>query len=89
MAGAVAAEPSTGHIRSNKLKGDQFAILCCPSPRYTRQGKYYQVDGITIAPRPLQRPHPPVHVAVSRTAASIDIAVARDIPVLTTYFTPV
>ena len=56
---------------------------------FSYQGKYYQVDGITIAPRPLQRPHPPVHVAVSRTAASIDIAVARDMPVLTTYFTPV
>ena len=56
---------------------------------FSYQGKYYQVDGITIAPRPLQRPHPPVHVAVSRTAARIDIAVARDMPVLTTYFTPV
>ncbi|HIN37942.1 MAG TPA: LLM class flavin-dependent oxidoreductase [Dehalococcoidia bacterium] len=56
---------------------------------FTYHGRYYQVDGITIAPRPLQKPHPPVHVAVSRTAASIDIAVARDMPVLTTYFTPV
>ena len=56
---------------------------------FTYHGRYYQVDGITIAPRPLQKPHPPVHVAVSRTAASIDIAVARDMPILTTYFTPV
>ena len=56
---------------------------------FTYHGRYHQVDGITIAPRPLQKPHPPVHVAVSRTAASIDIAVARDMPVLTTYFTPV
>jgi alkanesulfonate monooxygenase SsuD/methylene tetrahydromethanopterin reductase-like flavin-dependent oxidoreductase (luciferase family) len=55
---------------------------------FTYHGEYYQVDGITIAPRPLQQPHPPVHVAVSRTAASIDIAVARDLPVLTTYATP-
>jgi alkanesulfonate monooxygenase SsuD/methylene tetrahydromethanopterin reductase-like flavin-dependent oxidoreductase (luciferase family) len=56
---------------------------------FTYHGKYHHVDGITIAPRPIQKPHPPVHVAVSRTAASIDIAVAREMPVLTTYFTPV
>jgi alkanesulfonate monooxygenase SsuD/methylene tetrahydromethanopterin reductase-like flavin-dependent oxidoreductase (luciferase family) len=56
---------------------------------FTYHGNYYQVDGITIAPRPLQHPHPPVHVAVSRTAASIDVAVARDLPVLTTYATPI
>jgi alkanesulfonate monooxygenase SsuD/methylene tetrahydromethanopterin reductase-like flavin-dependent oxidoreductase (luciferase family) len=55
---------------------------------FTYHGEYYQVDGITIAPRPLQQPHPPVHVAVSRTAASIDIAVDRGLPVLTTYATP-
>ena len=26
---------------------------------FTYHGEYYQVDGITIAPRPLQKPHPP------------------------------
>ena len=55
---------------------------------FTYHGRYYQVDGLTIAPKPLQKPHPPVHVAVSRTAASIDVAVARDLPILTSYFTP-
>ena len=55
---------------------------------FTYHGRYYQVDGLTIAPKPLQKPHPPVHVAVSRTAASIDVAVARDLPVLTSFFTP-
>ncbi len=55
---------------------------------FTYHGRYYQVDGLTIAPKPLQKPHPPVHVAVSRTAASIDVAVARDLPILTSFFTP-
>ena len=55
---------------------------------FTYHGRYYQVDGLTIAPRPLQKPHPPVHVAVSRTASSIDVAVARDLPILTSFFTP-
>ncbi|HAA95955.1 MAG: LLM class flavin-dependent oxidoreductase [SAR202 cluster bacterium] len=55
---------------------------------FTYHGEYYQVDGLTIAPKPLQKPHPPVHMAVSRTAASIDVAVERDMPVLTSFFTP-
>ena len=55
---------------------------------FTYHGQYYQVDGLTIAPRPLQKPHPPVHLAVSRTAASVDVAVGRDLPILTSFFTP-
>ncbi len=55
---------------------------------FTYHGHYYQVDGLTIAPKPLQKPHPPVHLAVSRTAASIDVAVSRDLPILTSFFTP-
>ena len=46
-------------------------------------GKYYTIDDITIAPTPVQKPHPPVLIAVSKTPASIDLAVERDLPVLT------
>ena len=55
---------------------------------FTYHGQYYQVDGLTIAPTPLQQPYPPVFLAVSRTAASIDVAVSRDLPILTSFFTP-
>ena len=55
---------------------------------FSYHGEYFQVDGLTIAPTPLQQPHPPVFLAVSRTAASIDVAVSRDLPVLTSFFTP-
>ena len=58
------------------------------TPEFTYNGKYYQVDGLTIAPTPLQQPHPPVFLAVSRTPASIDVAVDRDLPILTTFSTP-
>ena len=55
---------------------------------FTYHGDYYQIEGLTIAPKPLQKPHPPVHLAVSRTAASIDTAIERDLPILTSFFTP-
>lgn len=55
---------------------------------FSYQGEFFQVDNLTIAPTTIQQPHPPVFLAVSRTAASIDVAVSRDLPVLTSFFTP-
>ncbi len=58
------------------------------TPKFTYHGEFYQVDGLTLAPTPLQRPHPPVFLAVSRTPASVDVAVSRDLPILTSFSTP-
>ena len=58
------------------------------TPGFTYHGEFYRVDDLTIAPKPLQQPHPPVTVAVSRTPASLDVAVSRDLPIITTFFTP-
>jgi alkanesulfonate monooxygenase SsuD/methylene tetrahydromethanopterin reductase-like flavin-dependent oxidoreductase (luciferase family) len=58
------------------------------TPGFTYHGKYYQVDDLTVAPSPVQKPHPPVFLAVSRTPASIDVAVSRDLPILTSPTTP-
>lgn len=58
------------------------------TPGFTYHGKYYQVDDLTVAPSPLQKPHPPIFLAVSRTASSVDVAVSRDLPILTSPTTP-
>jgi alkanesulfonate monooxygenase SsuD/methylene tetrahydromethanopterin reductase-like flavin-dependent oxidoreductase (luciferase family) len=58
------------------------------TPEFTYHGKYYSVDDMTIAPVPVQRPHPPMYLAVSRTPASVDVAVSRNLPVLTSANTP-
>ena len=58
------------------------------TPGFTYRGRYYQVEDMTITPSPVQRPHPPLYLAVSRTAASVDVAVSRDLPVLTGANTP-
>lgn len=34
--------------------------------RLTYQGRYYQVNGLDSFPKPLQRPHPPLHVAAAQ-----------------------
>src|SRR5262249_20138665 len=60
---------------------------CTPEPSpYPDQSN--EVEGLTFAPGPSQNPPPPVHLAVSRTAASVDVAVGRDLPILTSFFTP-
>ena len=55
---------------------------------FTYHGKFYQVDDLTVAPSPVQQPHPPLYMAVSRTPASIDAAVERNLPILTSPSTP-
>ena len=58
------------------------------TPGFTYHGEHYQIDDITIAPTPIQKPHPPMYLAVSRTAGSIDDAVTRGLPMLTSASTP-
>lgn len=58
------------------------------TPRFTYHGEFYQVNDLTLAPSPVQQPHPPVYLAVSRTPASVDVAVSRDLPILTSFSTP-
>ncbi|MFQ6027422.1 MAG: LLM class flavin-dependent oxidoreductase [Dehalococcoidia bacterium] len=58
------------------------------TPHFSYQGELYQVEDITIAPSPVQQPHPPVYMAVSRTPASVDVAVSRGLPILTSFFPP-
>jgi alkanesulfonate monooxygenase SsuD/methylene tetrahydromethanopterin reductase-like flavin-dependent oxidoreductase (luciferase family) len=58
------------------------------TPGFSYHGKYYQVDDMTIAPVPVQQPHPPIYLAVSRTPASVDVAVQRNLPIMTGTNTP-
>jgi alkanesulfonate monooxygenase SsuD/methylene tetrahydromethanopterin reductase-like flavin-dependent oxidoreductase (luciferase family) len=38
--------------------------LAWTQERFSYQGTYYQVEDVAVVPRPLQRPHPPIRVAV-------------------------
>ena len=58
------------------------------SPGDTYRGNRYQVYDMTIAPTPVQRPHPPRYLAGSRTPGTIDDAVSRGLPMLTSANTP-
>lgn len=41
----------------------RLIVECWSRERVTFKGKYWQVDDVEVRPKPLQRPHPPIHMA--------------------------
>ncbi|HEY3118118.1 MAG TPA: LLM class flavin-dependent oxidoreductase [Chloroflexota bacterium] len=39
---------------------------------FSHSGKYYQVNNVSVWPQPVQRPHPPIWIACSRTPSSFE-----------------
>ncbi len=48
----------------------------------THEGRFYKADALTLLPTPLQRPHPPIWVAASRSPDAITFAARRGYPLL-------
>jgi alkanesulfonate monooxygenase SsuD/methylene tetrahydromethanopterin reductase-like flavin-dependent oxidoreductase (luciferase family) len=55
---------------------------------FTYQGDFYQLDDVSIAPSPIQKPRPPVYMAVALTPSSADMAISMNLPILNAYITP-
>ena len=51
-------------------------------PVYSHQGKFFNARRLSLSPRPVQRPHPPVYAAV-RSPWSVEFAVDRDMRYVT------
>jgi alkanesulfonate monooxygenase SsuD/methylene tetrahydromethanopterin reductase-like flavin-dependent oxidoreductase (luciferase family) len=62
----------------------EILIEAWTSDQFSYQGKFHSWDPgqIQIVPKPLQRPHPPIYVAVSATPETIDYAAKRGLSVL-------
>ena len=52
------------------------------TPDYTYEGKYYSVRQANLVPPVVQRPHPPIYIAATRTQATLDYAVAQGFPTM-------
>ena len=48
----------------------------------TYHGQFTQVNDLWVIPKPLQKPHPPVYIAVSTSPASVEYAARNNIPVI-------
>ena len=49
--------------RERFTEGLEMVLGMWANDNYHYEGKYHQADGITIAPKPIQKPHPPVYIA--------------------------
>ena len=47
--------------------------------KLTFHGKYTQVDNLWVIPKPLQKPHPPLYVAISTSPETVEWAASRRI----------
>ena len=50
---------------------------------FSYSGKHYTVDGVNVVPKPIQNPHPPVHVA-SSSGDSLEFAATRGFSLMIT-----
>ena len=48
----------------------------------TYHGQFTQVNDLWVIPKPLQKPHPPLYIAVSTSPASVEYAASNNIPVI-------
>ncbi|HXZ69068.1 MAG TPA: LLM class flavin-dependent oxidoreductase [Alphaproteobacteria bacterium] len=49
--------------------------------RFTYNGQFHSYNDISILPRPVQKPHPPVWVPIAASKDSIEWAAANDVPI--------
>ncbi len=58
--------------RDRFLESLEMVLGMWTEKKYSHQGRYYQVNDIDLAPRPIQQPHPPVYIAAN-SADTFDI----------------
>lgn len=51
-------------------------------PEYSFEGAFFKVNQATLVPPPVQRPHPPVYIAATRTPATLEFAVSTGHPLI-------
>ena len=49
--------------RERFLEGLDLVLKAWTSDQLSYQGKHYQVEGVSVVPKPYQKPHPPVYIA--------------------------
>ena len=49
---------------------------------YSNEGRFYNVRHANLVPQPVQKPHPPIYIAATRTPATLEFAVSGGHPIL-------
>ena len=51
--------------RERFLEGLEIVLGMWTTDHFSYQGRYYEAEDLTLAPKPLQEPHPPVYIAAN------------------------
>jgi alkanesulfonate monooxygenase SsuD/methylene tetrahydromethanopterin reductase-like flavin-dependent oxidoreductase (luciferase family) len=54
---------SQAESRDRFLEGLEIVLQAWKNERLSYQGRFFQVDNLTVVPKPVQQPHPPLRVA--------------------------
>lgn len=52
------------------------------TPGFSYSGKYFDVEEVNLVPPPMQKPHPPIYIAATRTPATLDYVAASGHPLI-------
>ena len=52
------------------------------TPEYTHQGQFYHVNRANLVPPPVQKPHPPVYIAATRTPETMEFVLSTGHPLI-------
>src|ERR1700751_5737177 len=60
-----------------------FIIGAWSNERFTHHGKYFHAEALSVIPRPVQKPHPPVRIAAN-SPDTFPFAARRQLPIFAT-----
>ena len=52
------------------------------TPGFSYKGKFFEAEDVNLVPPPLQKPHPPIYIAATRTPATLDFVVSTGHPLI-------
>ena len=61
--------------RARFVEGMDITVKAWSRERLTYEGSFYTIPEVMVVPKPVQKPHPPIWMAVTHSPESVDIAV--------------
>ena len=63
--------------RERFVEGMEIAIKAWTEERFSYDGHFYTIPEVMVIPKPVQKPHPPIWMAVTHSPESVEIAVGN------------
>ena len=63
--------------RERLVEGMDIAVRAWTEERFAYEGKFHSFPEVMVIPKPVQKPHPPIWMAVTHSPESVDVAVSH------------